>query len=291
MATRVLSRRMMMARTADDTTPELPSIDVLRAVIEGLDDRATVGPVAERAVEAALRLLEEGAIRPAEPDPSVPGGWRVNEWVKKAVLWAFRTRPVVPMEYGGLHFHDKLRLRGDLAGAGVRVVPTAIVREGAYVAPGCVLMPSYVNIGAYVGEETMIDTWATVGSCAQIGRRCHISGGVGIGGVLEPLQAAPVIIEDDCFVGARCEVAEGVRLGAGTVLAMGCYVGGSTPLYDATNGTRRRAADGIPERAVVVPGSLPAADGSHSTYALIIKKYRDARTDARTSLNDVLRGG
>jgi 2,3,4,5-tetrahydropyridine-2-carboxylate N-succinyltransferase len=236
-------------------------------------------------VAEVLDLLEEGTVRAAS---KVNGEWTVHEWVKKAILLHFRLHLMRPMEAGVLHFFDKVDVQGDWAKKGVRVVPPATVREGAHVESGCILMPSYVNIGAYVASGTMIDTWATVGSCAQIGANCHISGGVGIGGVLEPLQAAPVIIEDNCFIGARCEVAEGVRVGEGAVLAMGCYVGASTKIYDATNGGKILKG-AIPPRAVVVPGALPSPDGSHSTYALIIKKYRDEKTDAKTALNETLR--
>jgi 2,3,4,5-tetrahydropyridine-2-carboxylate N-succinyltransferase len=239
------------------------------------------------AVQAVISGLEAGELRVCEPQDG--GGWHVNEWIKKAILFYFRMQPMQPMEAGCLEFHDKIGLQGGWQQKGVRVVPHAVVREGAYVSPGTILMPSYVNIGAYVGEGTMIDTWSTVGSCAQIGARCHISGGVGIGGVLEPLQAQPVIIEDDVFIGARSEVAEGVRVKAGAVLAMGCYVGASTKMYDAINQRTFPASEGIPERAVCVPGSLTSRDGSHNTYAIIIKKIRDERTDARTALNDILR--
>lgn len=237
-------------------------------------------------IDKALTLLTQGKIRAA----SKPQGsdWVVHEWVKKAVLLHFRYNEMRPMEAGALHFYDKVTVRSDWVGTGVRVVPPATVRNGAFVNRGAVLMPSYINIGAYVDEKTMIDTWSTVGSCAQIGKHCHISGGVGIGGVLEPLQATPVIIEDNCFIGARSEVAEGVIVREGAVLAMGCYVGKSTKIYDATDGGKILHGE-IPSRAVVVPGSIPAPDGSHSTYALIIKKYRDAQTDAKTALNEILR--
>lgn len=241
---------------------------------------------ARDAVGEALQALTDGRIRAATRDAD--GVWHAHQWVKKAVLLHFRLSDMAPMEAGVLHFFDKVDVQGNWPGKGVRVVPPATVRHGAHVEPGVILMPSYVNIGAYVGKGTMIDTWATVGSCAQIGEGCHISGGVGIGGVLEPLQATPVIIEDDCFVGARCEVAEGVIVREGAVLAMGCYVGKSTKLYDATTGTERERGE-IPANAVVVPGALPSPDGTHSTYALIIKKYRDAGTDAKTALNEILR--
>lgn len=236
-------------------------------------------------VRTVLELLTKGELRAASPTAD---GWVVNEWVKKAILLHFALSPMRTMESGAFQFFDKIELQGEWEEKGVRVVPPAVARYGAHVAKGVILMPSYVNIGAFVDSGTMIDTWATVGSCAQIGKNCHISGGAGIGGVLEPLQAAPVIIEDGAFIGARCEVAEGARIGAGAVLAMGCYVGGSTKIYDATKEEQIPAGE-IPKNAVTVPGALPSKDGSHSTYALIIKKYRDESTDAKTALNDILR--
>ncbi len=237
-------------------------------------------------VAETLDQLTAGKIRAASPGGD--GQWHAHEWVKKAVLLHFRMSPMRPMEAGALHFFDKVDVQGRWPGKGVRVVPPATVRHGAHLEEGVVLMPCYINIGARVGTGTMIDTWSTVGSCAQVGSKCHISGGVGIGGVLEPLQATPVIIEDKCFIGARCEVAEGVIVREGAVLAMGCYVGKSSRLYDATRKKEIERGE-IPAGAVVVPGTLPAGDGSHSTYALIIKKYRDAGTDAKTALNQILR--
>jgi 2,3,4,5-tetrahydropyridine-2-carboxylate N-succinyltransferase len=241
---------------------------------------------AAKAAGAVLDALTAGILRVAEPSPD--GTWLVNEWVKKAILLYFRLTPGTSMDAGILRFHDKVPVQGDWMAKGVRVVPPAVVRHGAHVCRGAVLMPCYVNVGAWVGEDTMVDTWATIGSCAQVGARCHISGGVGIGGVLEPPQATPVIIGDDCFIGARSEVAEGVRVGDGAVLAMGCCVGASTRIYNAM--TQEITLGEIPPRAVVVPGSLPSSDGTHGTYALIIKKWRDAKTDARTALNEILRG-
>lgn len=236
-------------------------------------------------IRQTIGLLDNGRIRVAVRE--APGQWKVNQWIKQAILLYFRHHESRVMSAGDLQFYDKIPLKGDFDRRGIRVVPTAVARWGSYVAPGVVLMPCYVNIGAYVDQGTMIDTWSTVGSCAQVGQRCHISGGVGIGGVLEPVQAAPVIIEDNVFLGARCEVAEGVIVEEGAVLAMGCYLGASTKIYNAMTG--EITAGRIPRRAVVVPGSLPSKDGSHSTYALIIKKFRDERTDARTALNDLLR--
>jgi 2,3,4,5-tetrahydropyridine-2,6-dicarboxylate N-succinyltransferase len=238
-----------------------------------------------RAVAETLDRLNVGEIRVAE---SRNGQWIVNEWIKRAILLHFRLTSSVRMSAGPLEWFDKVPLKCGFAELGVRCNPIAVVRRGAYLEPGVVLMPSYVNIGARVGAGTMIDTWSTIGACAQVGARCHISGGVGIGGVLEPPQARPVIIEDDVFIGARSEVAEGVIVEREAVLAMGCYVGASTKVWDTERDTVIEPGR-IPARAVCVPGSLPSRDGSHSTYALIIKKRRDARTDARTELNALLR--
>jgi 2,3,4,5-tetrahydropyridine-2-carboxylate N-succinyltransferase len=242
------------------------------------------------AVAAALDLLDSGAERVAEPADT---GWVVNEWLKKAVLLYFRISDNNPIEAGYTQFYDKVQLKyagydaERFRADGVRVVPPAVVRRGAYVARNAVLMPSYVNIGAYVGEGTMVDTWATVGSCAQIGRNVHLSGGVGIGGVLEPLQANPTIIEDDCFIGARSEVVEGVIVERGAVLSMGVYVGQSTRIYDRE---RDEILFGrIPAGAVVVPGSLPAANGKYSLYCAVIVKRVDAQTRAKVGINELLR--
>jgi 2,3,4,5-tetrahydropyridine-2-carboxylate N-succinyltransferase len=242
------------------------------------------------AVETALGLLDAGSARVAE---KVDGRWRVNEWLKKAVLLSFRLFDNVPVEAGYTKFYDKVPLKyaahdaGRFRAEGVRVVPPAVVRRGAHVARNAVLMPSYVNVGAHVGEGTMVDTWATVGSCAQIGRNVHLSGGVGIGGVLEPLQASPTIIEDDCFIGARSEVVEGVIVEQGAVLSMGVYVGQSTRIYDRE---RDEILYGrIPAGAVVVPGSLPAANGKYSLYAAVIVKRVDAQTRAKVGINELLR--
>jgi 2,3,4,5-tetrahydropyridine-2-carboxylate N-succinyltransferase len=243
------------------------------------------------AVDEVIELLDRGAVRVAEP---VDGQWVVHQWIKKAVLLSFRLNDnrvidggatrwfdKVPLKHAG---HDEARFREE----GVRVVPPAVVRRGAYVARNAVLMPSYVNIGAHVGEGTMVDTWATVGSCAQIGRNVHLSGGVGIGGVLEPLQAGPTIIEDDCFIGARSEVVEGVVVERGAVLSMGVYVGQSTRVYDRE---RDEVSYGrIPAGAVVVPGSLPAANGRYSLYCAVIVKRVDAQTRAKVGINELLRG-
>jgi 2,3,4,5-tetrahydropyridine-2,6-dicarboxylate N-succinyltransferase len=243
------------------------------------------------AVESALDLLDRGEARVAE---RVDGAWRVHEWLKKAVLLSFRVFDNEPVEAGYTRFYDKVPLKYAAHDAerfraeGVRVVPPAVVRRGAFIARNAVLMPSYVNVGAYVGENTMVDTWATVGSCAQIGRNVHLSGGVGIGGVLEPLQAAPTIIEDDCFIGARSEVVEGVIVEQGAVLSMGVYVGQSTRIYDRE---RDEVSYGrIPAGAVVVPGSMPGPGGRYSLYCAVIVKRVDAQTRAKVGINELLRG-
>ena len=276
-----------------------PSADAaLKSAIEDAFERrgsltaAEIDAEVRPKVEQAIALLESGAARVAEP---VDGGWQVNEWLKKAVLLYFRCNDMrlVPAASPGPYW-DKVptRFEGfDAAGfrdLGARVVPGAVVRRGAYLGKDVVLMPSFVNIGAHVGAATMVDTWATVGSCAQIGARCHLSGGVGIGGVLEPLQAAPTIIEDDCFVGARSEVVEGVIVEKGSVIGMGVFLGQSTRIYNRATGEISYGR--VPAGSVVVSGSLPAADGSHSLYCAVIVKQVDARTRAKTSVNDLLRG-
>jgi len=238
------------------------------------------------AVETALELLDRGAARVAEP---VADGWRVNEWLKKAVLLSFRINDNRVIDAGYTRFYDKVPLKHALAdeqalrAAGVRIVPPAVVRRGAFVSRNVVLMPSYVNVGAWIGEGTMVDTWATVGSCAQIGRNVHLSGGVGIGGVLEPLQASPTIVEDDCFIGARSEVVEGVIVERGAVLSMGVYIGQSTRIYDRE---RDEVSYGrVPAGAVVVPGSLPSANGRYALYCAVIVKRVDAQTRAKVGIN------
>jgi 2,3,4,5-tetrahydropyridine-2,6-dicarboxylate N-succinyltransferase len=243
------------------------------------------------AVEAALDLLESGKARVAEP--IADGSWRVNQWLKKAVLLYFRINNNRVMDGGPMQAWDKVPLRfldadaETFSAAGARVVPGALVRRGAHVAADAVLMPSYVNIGAHVGAGTMVDTWATVGSCAQIGARVHLSGGVGIGGVLEPLQAGPTIIEDDCFIGARSEVVEGVIVERGSVIGMGVFLGQSTKIFDRAAGTVSYGR--VPAGSVVVAGSLPAADGSHSLYAAVIVKRVDEKTRSKTAINELLR--
>jgi 2,3,4,5-tetrahydropyridine-2-carboxylate N-succinyltransferase len=273
----------------------------LQQPIEDLWERrdtlsSATGGGAREAVEATLDLLDSGAVRVAEPTGS---GWQVNQWLKKAVLLSFRLTDSTAMQgTGGAPVWDKVPLK--FAGwgenrfreAGFRAVPGAVVRRSAFVAPGAVLMPSFVNVGAYVGRNTMVDTWATVGSCAQIGANCHLSGGVGIGGVLEPLQANPVIIEDDCFVGARSEVAEGVVVERGSVLSMGVFIGASTKVVDRATGEIHIGR--VPPYSVVVPGSLPGRplpDGSPgpSLYCAVIVKTVDEQTRAKTSINELLR--
>ena len=251
---------------------------------------------AERAVvEAALNLLDIGAMRVAEPGPD---GWVVNDWLKKAVLLSFRLNDSHPMPSTGAPAYDKVRPKTEgwgenqFGAAGFRAVPGSIVRHSAYVAPGVVLMPSFVNVGAYVDGGTMIDTWVTVGSCAQVGRNCHLSGGVGLGGVLEPLQANPTIIEDDCFIGARSEVVEGVVVERGSVLSMGVFISASTKIVDRNTGEVFMGR--VPAYSVVVPGTLPGRplpDGSPGpalSCAVIVKRV-DEQTRAKTSINDLLR--
>jgi len=245
----------------------------------------------DAALEECIALLDSGRARVAEPRD---GRWIVNEWLKKAVLLSFRVRENRGIDAGFTRFYDKVPLKyaaatdEELQAGGVRIVPHAVVRRGAYIAPDVVLMPSYVNIGAWIGSGTMVDTWATVGSCAQIGANVHLSGGVGIGGVLEPLQAAPTIIEDDCFIGARSEVVEGVVVEAGSVISMGVFLGQSTRIYDRATGAILQGR--VPAGSVVVPGSLPAADGRYGLYCAVIVKRVDAQTRAKTSINELLRG-
>ncbi|HUR41574.1 MAG TPA: 2,3,4,5-tetrahydropyridine-2,6-dicarboxylate N-succinyltransferase [Verrucomicrobiae bacterium] len=242
------------------------------------------------AVDQVIDLLDGGTVRVAEPGTA---GWTVNEWLKKAVLLYFRLHDNTLIEMGRLHGWDKVPLKYStydpvrFASQNVRVVPPAAVRRGAYVAPGAILMPSYVNIGAHVGAGTMVDTWATVGSCAQIGANVHLSGGVGIGGVLEPLQATPTIIEDDCFIGARSEIVEGVIVGQGAVISMGVFIGQSTPIYDRETGAITRGH--VPPGAVVVAGSLPKDGGRYNLNCAVIVKKVDAQTRKKVGINALLR--
>ena len=251
---------------------------------------ATVTPELREAVEESLQLLDSGQARVAEPTPA---GWVVHQWLKKAVLLSFRINDNRVMDGGETRYFDKVEPKfgsfspDDFRRTGARVVPPAAVRRGAYIAPNVVLMPSFVNIGAFVDSGTMVDTWATVGSCAQIGKNVHLSGGVGIGGVLEPLQAAPTIIEDDCFIGARSEVVEGVIVERGSVISMGVYIGQSTKIYNRLTGEVSYGR--IPAGSVVVSGNLPAKDGSHSLYCAVIIKQVDERTRGKVGINELLR--
>jgi 2,3,4,5-tetrahydropyridine-2-carboxylate N-succinyltransferase len=261
------------------------------------ENRANLSPEAvsgeiRNAVNAVLEGLNTGSIRVAERRGV--GNWEVNQWVKKAVLLSFRLEDNKPMGAGGYtQFYDKVPSKfehytaEDFANGGFRVVPPAMARRGSFIGKNAILMPSYVNIGAYVGEGTMVDTWATVGSCAQIGKNVHLSGGVGIGGVLEPIQAGPVIIEDNCFIGARSEVVEGVVVEENAVLSMGVFIGQSTKIYDRETGEIHYGR--VPSGSVVVPGSLPSACGKYSLYAAIIVKKVDAQTRAKTAINELLR--
>ncbi|HEX7054122.1 MAG TPA: 2,3,4,5-tetrahydropyridine-2,6-dicarboxylate N-succinyltransferase [Burkholderiales bacterium] len=260
------------------------------------ENRASLTPAGapgelRQAVEEALAGLDAGRLRVAE---KVDGEWITHQWLKKAVLLSFRLEDNRVMDGGATRYFDKVPSKFSsfteerFRSAGLRVVPPAMARRGAYIAKNTVLMPCYVNIGAYVDEGTMVDTWATVGSCAQIGKNVHLSGGVGIGGVLEPLQANPVIIEDNCFIGARSEVVEGVIVEENSVLSMGVFVGASTRIYDRETG--RVSYGRIPAGSVVVPGTLPSADGKYALYCAVIVKKVDARTRAKTSLNELLRG-
>ncbi len=273
-------------------------IDELKSTIESaFERRAELTPAeiegsTRDAVERAISGLESGALRVAEPDGQ--GGWKVNEWLKKAVLLYFRVNEMQLVDAQPAPFWDKVEARfagfdeAKFRAAGVRVVPGAVARRGSYLGRDVVLMPSFVNIGAHVGEGTMVDTWATVGSCAQIGKHCHLSGGVGIGGVLEPLQASPTIIEDHCFVGARSEVVEGVVVGHHSVIGMGVFLGQSTRIYNRATGEVSYGY--VPPGSVVVSGQLPSADGKYSLYCAVIVKQVDERTRSKTSVNDLLRG-
>lgn len=262
----------------------------MRQIIESAwDDRAKLREEPVRmAILETIALLDSGKLRVAMPSAD---GWIVNEWVKKAVILYFPIREMETMEAGPMEFHDKIPLKRNYADKGVRVVPHAVARYGSYIAPNVILMPSYVNIGAYVDSGTMVDTWATVGSCAQIGKNVHLSGGVGIGGVLEPVQAAPVIIEDDCFIGSRCIVVEGVRVGRQAVLGAGTVLTASTRIIDVTSATPGELKGFVPPLSVVIPGSYPKtfpAGTYHVPCALIIGR-RTASTDLKTSLNEALR--
>ena len=268
--------------------------DIIEAAFE---DRAHITPDSantevRQAVEEAIHLLDTGNARVAEQQGI--GDWQVNEWLKKAVLLSFRLEDNIPMTAGFTQYYDKVPSKfasttpEEFKAAGVRVVPPATARRGSYIASDTVLMPSYVNIGAYVDSGTMVDTWATVGSCAQIGKNVHLSGGVGIGGVLEPLQANPTIIEDNCFIGARSEVVEGVIVEEGAVISMGVYIGQSTKIFNRDTGEVTFGR--IPAGSVVVSGNLPSKDGSYSLYCAVIVKQVDEKTRSKVSINELLRG-
>ena len=266
----------------------------LQATIDELWEKrtelTTQSTEAIQIIESVIADLDAGKLRIAE---KIDGAWVVNQWAKKAVLLSFRTRDNRVQEAGDVRFYDKVdtKFQGwseeQFKAGGFRVVPGAFARKGSFIAKNCVLMPSFVNIGAYVDEGTMVDTWATVGSCAQIGKNVHLSGGVGIGGVLEPIQAGPVIIEDNCFIGARSEVVEGVVVGENSVISMGVYIGQSTPIYDRETGEITYGK--IPPGSVVISGSLPKDGGKYSLYAAIIVKKVDAQTRSKTSINELLR--
>ena len=277
-------------------------VDKLKNTIEAAwNDRSLLGDAAvQEAVRTVIEELDKGRLRTACPvaepasgagEPDAPARWQVNEWVKKAVILYFPMQPMRRMTAGELEWYDKMDLKHDYESLGVRVVPHAVARYGAYIAPGAILMPSYVNIGAYVDTGTMVDTWATVGSCAQIGRHVHLSGGVGIGGVLEPVQAAPVIVEDNCFIGSRAIVVEGAHIGREAVLGSNTVITGSTHIIDVTGAEPVEYRGYVPPRSVVVPGSyrkqFPAGEYSVSC-ALIIGRRKES-TDKKTSLNDALR--
>ncbi len=260
------------------------------------DNRAQLSPTTapaevRQAVDHVIAQLNNGSLRVATRQGV--GQWTVHQWIKKAVLLSFRLKDNEGVEAGELGFYDKVPVKfarlspEEMKATGVRVVPPAVARRGSYIAKGSVLMPSYVNIGAYVDEGTMVDTWATVGSCAQVGKNVHLSGGVGLGGVLEPLQANPTIIEDNCFIGARSEIVEGVIGEENSVISMGVYIGQSTPIYDRATG--QTSYGRVPAGSVVISGSLPKDGGRYSLYAAIIVKRVDAQTRAKTSLNDLLR--
>ncbi len=267
-----------------------------KTIIEAaFEDRGAINPgnadsQLRDAVLDTIEKLDQGQLRVAEKRE---GQWAVNDWIKKAVLLYFRIEENAFIQGGFTNYYDKVPAKyqdkntQDFQSGGVRVVPPASARRGAYIAPGCVLMPSYVNIGAYVDAGTMVDTWATVGSCAQIGKNVHLSGGVGIGGVLEPVQAAPTIIEDDCFIGARSEIVEGVIVESGSVISMGVYIGKSTKIYNRMTGEVSYGR--IPAGSVVVSGSLPAKDGSHSLYCAVIVKQVDEKTRSKVGINELLR--
>lgn len=268
----------------------------LQSLIESaFENRTTITPQSapsdlKTAVEEIISLLDEGKLRVAE---KIKGTWETHQWIKKAILLYFRLHDSEVINGGFTHYFDKIPVKfpddkpAIFKSTGARIVPPALARKGAYLAPNTILMPSYVNIGAYVDSGTLVDTWATVGSCAQIGKNVHLSGGVGIGGVLEPLQANPTIIEDNCFIGARSEIVEGVIVEEGAVISMGVYISQSTRIYDRENGTISYGR--VPKGAVVVPGNLPSSDGKYSLYCVVIVKHVDAKTREKVGINELLR--
>ena len=298
-AKKTAAKKSVAKKTARrKAVPKGPGVEELKFGIDSAWERRTMLTLDEidgstrPLVNLVIDRIESGEYRVAEPDGK--GGWKVNEWLKKAVLLYFRTQDMEVIDGAPAPFWDKVPARfqdfdeSQFRKAGVRVVPGAIARRGCHIAKDVVLMPSFVNIGAYVGEGTMVDTWATVGSCAQIGKHCHLSGGAGIGGVLEPLQATPTIIEDHCFIGARSEVVEGVIVGHHSVIGMGVFLGQSTRIDNRMTGEISYGY--VPPGSVVVSGQLPAADGSHSLYCAVIVKQVDEKTRGKTSINDLLRG-
>ena len=285
-------------KVAKKIAPKRPGVEELKFMIDSAFERRTMLTIDEidgstrPMVERVIEGLEKGEYRVAEPDGK--GGWKVNEWLKKAVLLYFRVNEMQLVDAQPAPFWDKVPARfegygeNDFRKLGARVVPGAIARRGSFIGKDVVLMPSFVNIGAHVGEGTMVDTWATVGSCAQVGKHCHLSGGAGIGGVLEPLQASPTIIEDHCFIGARSEVVEGFVVGHHSVIGMGVFLGQSTRVYNRMTGEVSYGS--VPPYSVVVSGQLPSKDGSHSLYCAVIVKQVDAKTRSKTSINELLRG-
>jgi 2,3,4,5-tetrahydropyridine-2-carboxylate N-succinyltransferase len=272
------------------------TLQLERIITEAWENRANINtasasPEVRQAVEHVITELDAGRLRVATRE--AVGRWTTHQWVKKAVLLSFRLKDNAVMNAGDLAFYDKVATKfghtseDQMKASGVRVVPPAVARRGSFIAKGAILMPSYVNIGAYVDEGTMIDTWATVGSCAQVGKGVHLSGGVGLGGVLEPVQANPTIIEDNCFIGARSEIVEGVIVEENSVISMGVYIGQSTKIYDRSTGEISYGR--VPAGSVVVSGNLPSADGKYSLYCAVIVKRVDAQTRSRTTLNDLLR--
>jgi 2,3,4,5-tetrahydropyridine-2-carboxylate N-succinyltransferase len=269
--------------------------DFKTCIEQAFEQRETLSPdnastALKQAIDTIILGLEKGTFRIAEKQD---GTWHVHQWLKKAILLYFRLHNSTPISAGFTQFYDKVPTRfadtseAEFKALGIRIVPPTVVRTGAYIAPNTILMPSFINIGAFVDSGTLVDTWATVGSCAQIGKNVHLSGGVGIGGVLEPLQANPTIIEDNCFIGARSEIVEGVIVEEGSVISMGVYIGQSTRIYDRETGEITYGR--IPAGSVVVSGNLPSTDGKYSLYSAVIVKRVDAKTRAKTALNDLLR--